>query len=79
MVETVQVECYSGHTYAQEPRVVIWKGFRAEVAHVESTWRTPIGPAFHICLDDGAAFQLQFDESNDHWLISDRPKSLSRE
>ena len=24
----LQVECYSGHTYAQEPRAFVWQGRR---------------------------------------------------
>ena len=44
----VQVECYSGHTYAQEPRAVEWRGQRYEVVRVVKRWRIPTGPAFRV-------------------------------
>ena len=44
----VQVECYSGHTYAQEPRAFEWRGQRYEVVRVVKRWRTPTGPAFRV-------------------------------
>lgn len=71
-MEPVQIECYSGYTYAQEPRSITWRGFRAAIASVVNAWRTPDGPAFRVRLDDGALIELQFDEQRDQWLLSDR-------
>jgi hypothetical protein len=48
MSETVQVECYSGYTYAQEPRVVEWRGQRYEIKRILKRWRTPQGPGFCV-------------------------------
>jgi hypothetical protein len=48
MSETVQVECYSGYTYAQEPRAVEWHGQRYEVKRIARRWRTPQGPGFRV-------------------------------
>ncbi|MEJ2560866.1 MAG: hypothetical protein P8186_32525 [Anaerolineae bacterium] len=48
MNETVEVECYSGYTYAQEPRAVEWKGQRYEVKRIVKRWRTPQGPHFRV-------------------------------
>jgi hypothetical protein len=45
---TVQVECYSGYTYAQEPRAFVWRGERYEVQRIVKRWRTPAGPAFRV-------------------------------
>ena len=45
---TVQIECYSGYTYAQEPRAVVWRGERYEVQRIVKRWRTPAGPAFRV-------------------------------
>ena len=53
------VECYSGHTYAQEPRAVIWQGERLPVRGIEALWRTPAGPAFRVRTGSGARFALQ--------------------
>ena len=45
---SVQVECYSGYTYAQEPRAFEWGGQRYEVQRLVKRWRTPAGPAFRV-------------------------------
>lgn len=63
------VECYSGHTYAQEPRVVTWKGCRRPVVQVEKRWRTPEGPAFLARTEAGDLFELQYHELEDRWLV----------
>ncbi len=67
--ETGRVECYSGYTYAQEPRAFIWQGQRHTVAHVERRWRTPSGPAFCACAAGGRRFTLAYDEADDVWRI----------
>jgi hypothetical protein len=63
------VECYSGHTYAQEPRAVVWRGRRFAVDHVEARWRTPAGPAFSVRTETGERFELHYDELDDRWTI----------
>jgi hypothetical protein len=68
-----QVECYSGHTYAQEPRAVIWHDRRYPVAVVGARWRTPRGPAFRIETDTGERFELQYTEEADTWSICPLP------
>ena len=65
----VQVECYSGHTYAQEPRAVIWHDRRYHVAVIGARWRTPRGPAFRIETETGARFELLYTEEADTWSI----------
>lgn len=63
------VECYSGHTYAQEPRVVVWRGRRFEVDRIEGRWRTPEGPVFRVVTAPGAKFDLVYTENIDRWTI----------
>jgi len=65
----VQVECYSGHTYAQEPRAITWRGFRVNVKRVERMWRSPDGPVFRVRLDDDGVVDLQYSEADDRWLL----------
>jgi hypothetical protein len=74
---TARVECYSGHTYPQEPRVVVWRGRRLPVTHIERRWRTPEGPAFSVETEQGARFDLHYDELEDHWAIQPHPGSDS--
>jgi hypothetical protein len=63
------VECYSGHTFAQEPRIVIWQGQRHAVACVERRWRTPDGPGFCIRSEEGCRFELHYHEARDGWTV----------
>jgi hypothetical protein len=67
--ETVQVECYSGHTYAQEPRALIWQGRRYTIASIESRWRTPEGPAFFVHVDSLDRFEVRYHEADDRWTL----------
>lgn len=68
--ETGRVECYSGHTYAQEPRAVIWQGKRDLVAHIVARWRAPGGPIFRVQAESGQVFELRYSELEDRWAIS---------
>jgi hypothetical protein len=63
------VECYSGHTYAQEPRTFIWEGHRHPVSLVEQRWRTPDGPAFRVRSESGARFDLHYHELEAQWTV----------
>ena len=67
--EVVQVACYSGHSYAQEPRAFTWQGRRQVVAVVERAWRRPSGPCFRVQTEDGTRFELAYDEGADRWLV----------
>ncbi len=67
--EASRVECYSGYTYAQDPRAFIWRGQRHTVTHVERRWRAPAGPAFRVRTAGGHRFSLAYDESAAAWTI----------
>lgn len=66
------VECYSGHTYAQEPRAFIWHGERHVVQAVERSWRAPDGPRFLVRTEDGRAYELAYDEGKSEWSVCQR-------
>lgn len=68
-VRAVQVECYSGYTYAQEPRAVIIEGQRHEIIRIAARWRTPGGPAFRIETSTGQHI-LYYDEAMDVWTLT---------
>jgi hypothetical protein len=63
------VECYSGHTYAQEPRAFVWQGRRYSVAQIERRWRSPEGPAFCVSAEMGDRFYLHYHETERRWAI----------
>ena len=68
------VECYSGHTYAQEPRAIVTaEGQRWMVAEVVQRWRTPAGPAFRIRTEAGDLFDLHYSETDDRWTVRPLP------
>ena len=66
------VECYSGHTYAQEPRALTWQGRHFVIDLVEARWRTPEGPAFSVQTGTGERFKLHYDEVDDRWTIEEQ-------
>ncbi len=63
------VECYSGHTYAQEPRAFVWQGEPHVVQAVERAWRVPEGPHFLVRTEEGGLFELAYDEFEDMWSV----------
>jgi len=67
------VECYSGHTYAQEPRALVWQGQRYPVIRIEQRWRGTTGPVFWVCTASGDRFELQYHERQERWLVRDLP------
>jgi hypothetical protein len=66
--ETV-VECYSGHTYAQEPRAFWLDNQRRSVTVVRGRWREPTGPCFDVLADDGHAYVLAYNDTTDCWYV----------
>ncbi len=68
----LMVECYSGHTYAQEPRAFTWRGQRHVVQAVERVWRAPEGPYFLVRTEEGDFFELAYDETEDVWSVRER-------
>ena len=68
-LDTGQVECYSGHTYAQEPRALVWQAGRYAIVEIERRWRSPEGPAFWVGTETGDRFQLHYHETAHRWVI----------
>jgi len=67
--QVVQVECYCGHTYAQEPRAIVWQGQRYVVVQVEHRWRSPQGPVFQVQTQGGARFEVCYRELEGSWTV----------
>ena len=78
MQSPIRVECYSGHTYAQEPRAFEWEGRRYQVERVVKRWRTPAGPCFRVEVAGIPNLQplisnfvdLTYLESTDQWTMT---------
>jgi hypothetical protein len=63
------VECYSGHTYAQEPRAFFFGNERRVVVSIRRRWREPAGPHFEVLADDKATYMLAYEEALDRWSV----------
>jgi len=63
------VECYSGHTYAQEVRSFICLGQRYEVVETERSWREPDGARFRVRTADGLRWDLAYDDAESSWSL----------
>ncbi len=82
----VKVECYSGYTYAQEPRAFEWEGSRYQVERVVKRWRTPDGPGFRVEVAGisnlqspiSNLFDLTYIESTNQWTMTVQTKQEDR-
>lgn len=73
--ESACVRCYSGYTYAQEPRSFTWGGRSRLVGRIERSWHTPGGRRFLVVDEDESRFLLEYRDRADHWVA----RSLKRE
>ena len=67
---TLEVICYSGHTYAEEPRSFQWQGIEYEVAEIEKTWQEPGNKFFLVRTGDNKYVQLCYNELEKIWTIA---------
>jgi hypothetical protein len=63
------VLCHSGHTYAQRPIAFWWEGERLEVDTINAEWRSPTGKHFRVKTQQGAVYELIYDQASDNWRI----------
>ena len=66
--EPTNVRCYSGYTYAQEPRSFTWLDEVRPVARIERAWQTPGGRRFLVCDEGDTRFLLEYRERADCWV-----------
>jgi hypothetical protein len=63
----VQVKCYSGYIYAQEPQSFIWQGEENRIKSIEKAWQEPGKRLFKVVTENGKLFELCYNETNDQW------------
>ena len=68
-VDNLKVNCYSGHTYAEEPRSFLWKGIQYKVQETEKAWHEPGKRYFRVCTKDNKLFQLCYIEAEKQWSL----------
>jgi len=71
MMRKIQVRCYSGHTYAEEPQSFTWQEEENRVEKVEKEWREPGRKLFKVTTDRGKSFELCYNEANDQWSAAE--------
>ena len=64
-----EVSCYSGHTYAEEPRSFRWQGTEYEVAEIEKAWQEPGQKYFIVRTGDNKLFQLCYNKIHKNWSL----------
>ena len=75
-MDDLAVECYSGHTYAQEPQRFTWLDVQYTVIRVSERWRTPEGPAFRVHTRPAGCFRLHYLELEDRWHVGPAPERI---
>ena len=74
-MNNIRVKCYSGHTYAEEPRSFVWDGVEYEVAEIERAWQEPGERHFQVRTKDNKLFQLCYNEAQDKWSLTELIRS----
>ncbi|MGQ9545614.1 MAG: hypothetical protein ACUVTR_00385 [Dehalococcoidia bacterium] len=63
----IQVGCYSGYIYAEQPRSFVWEGKRVDIKTVEQAWQESGRRLFRVVTGDGKLFELCYNEGDDLW------------
>ena len=63
----VQVRCYSGYTYAQEPRSFIWQGEENRIKTIDKAWQEPGSKLFKVTTEEGKSYNLCYNLIADKW------------
>lgn len=76
-MNNLAVKCYSGHTYAEEPRSFEWGGVEYEIEQIEKAWREPGERRFLVRVGGNKSFELCYNGTEDNWSITEVVKRLS--
>lgn len=71
----LEVKCYSGHTYAEEPRSFLWEGKEYEVEEIEKAWVEPGERYFQVRTRGNKLFKLCYNETEDQWSLIELARS----
>ena len=64
-----EVNCYSGHAYAERPESFLWQGIKYEVQAIEKAWQEPGERHFKLRTRDNKTFRLCYNEAKDQWSL----------
>ncbi len=65
----LEVNCYSGHTYAEEPRSFQWQGIDYKIEEIERAWLEPGERYFQARTRDNKHFRLCYNETEKEWAV----------
>ena len=68
-MNNLEVYCYSGHSYPEEPRSFRWENMECEVEEIEKAWQEPGERHFRVRTKDNRLFQLVYNEIEKHWSL----------
>ena len=74
-MDNLEVNCYSGHTYAERPESFVWEGVKYEVEEIERAWQEPGERYFQVKTRDNKLFQLCYNETEDQWSLTELARS----
>ena len=66
-MSNLNVNCYSGHTYAESPRSFEWEGIEYEIEEIEGAWVEPGERHFQVRTKDNKIFRLCYNETEKQW------------
>ena len=70
-LDNLEVNCYSGHTYAERPRSFLWESVEYEIEDIEKVWQEPGERHFKVRTRDNKLFQLCYNEMEDKWSLTE--------
>ena len=70
-LHSLSVKCYSGHTYAEEPRSFQWRGAEYKVEAIKRAWQEPGERHFLVETEDNKTFQLCYNEVTKRWALTE--------
>ncbi len=68
-MNNIEVNCYSGHTYAERPKSFVWEEVEYEVEEIERAWVEPEKRLFKVRTGDNKLFQLCYNEMEMQWSL----------
>jgi hypothetical protein len=74
-LNNIQVNCYSGHTYAERPESFRWEGVEYEVDEIEKSWQEPGQRHFLVRTRDNKLFKLCYNETQNQWTLTEVVRS----
>ncbi len=69
--EGLEVNCYSGHTYAERPRSFLWQGTEYKVDVIEKEWLEPGKKHFLVRTSDYKLLELCYNKTDQRWSLTE--------